>query len=364
MTLWLVFVLMTAAVLLALLAPLRRGGGGAVARHIHDEAVYRDQLAELDRDVARGLIGKPEAEAARNEIARRLISAAEGEPAMPTPAHGRVLAVAAIVAVPLLAGGLYAALGRPGLPDMPLQARLDHAVENNDAFALLAKVEQHLAKNPDDARGWAVVAPVYRQLQRYGDAALAYSHVLRLQGANAERYADYGEMLVYANDGLIDAKAADIFAEALTLDPKEPKARYFSGLAFKQEGKTGEARAVWSALLAESAANATWRPLLEQELAVLASSAPVLSDEQIANAQAMSGEDRQAMIRSMVDGLEARLHAEPGDIEGWRRLIRSRVVLGDEAKAREAYSQARMHFAGKPEAIAGFEALARELKIQ
>lgn len=365
MTIWLIFALLTAAVLAALLVPLRRAGEAGLARHHYDEAVFRDQLAELDRDLARGLIGPSEADAARNEIARRLIAAREGGTEPRSPAHGRALAMGAIVAVPLVAGGLYAALGRPGLPDMPLQARLDRAVESNDAFALVAKVEQHLAKNPDDARGWAVMAPAYRQLQRYDDAALAYSHVLRLEGASAARYADYGEMLVYANEGLVDANAANIFAEALKLDAKEPKARYFSGLALKQEGKTAEARTLWQTMLADGPGDAAWRPMIERELAALTEgSAPAPSRDQIAAAGDMSGPAHEAMIRDMVDGLEARLRADPGDMEGWKKLIRSRMVLGEEAKARQAYTQALTRFAGKPDAVAGFEALARELKIQ
>ncbi|CAN5211528.1 c-type cytochrome biogenesis protein CcmI [soil metagenome] len=364
MTTWLIFALMTAAVLLGLLVPFWRAREAEPARHRYDEAVFRDQLAELDRDVARGLIAPGEADAARNEISRRLIGA--GGDAEPAAARDhRAVVLASVIAVPLIAGSLYAALGRPELPDTPLAARLEHAVESNDALALVAKVEQHLAKNPDDARGWGVIAPVYRQMRRYGDAALAYQRVLQLSPPTAGTMADYGEMLVYANEGLVDQGAEAIFAEALRLDPKEPKAGYFKGLALKQEGKVGDARRLWMSLLASAPNDAAWRPLIEGELAALPeNSAPILSQDQIANAESMSGEDRQAMIRSMVDGLEERLKSNPADLEGWRRLIRSRMVLGDEEKARAAYAKAREQFRNEPDKIVAVDALARELRIE
>jgi cytochrome c-type biogenesis protein CcmH len=172
-------------------------------------------------------------------------------------------------------------------------------------------------------------------------------------------------MLVYANEGLVDRDAVRVFAEALKRDPKEPKAGYFSGLTLKQEGKVGAARTLWMDLLKTAPQDAAWRALLESELAAVPQdSAPLLSDDAIAKAEGMNAGERDAMIRAMVDGLEARLRSNPADPEGWRRLIRSRMVLGDEAKARMAYADARAQFRSEPDQITSFEALARELKIQ
>src|SRR5215472_13336699 len=168
MALWLLFALMTAMAMLAVLWPLARAR--ELPRSGNDLAVYRDQLAEIARDRAAGQIGEAEAEAARIEVSRRLIGAADAEVFAPLPTataawHRRVVAIVAIVALPLGAGALYLKIGSPDLPGQPLAARAaeiqDHSIEH-----LVGQVEAHLAANPDDARGWEVIAPVYLRLGR------------------------------------------------------------------------------------------------------------------------------------------------------------------------------------------------------
>jgi cytochrome c-type biogenesis protein CcmH len=364
MTIWIVFAIMTAATAGALLWPLGRQGKTAPSRTSFGQQVYRDQLAELDRDVARGAIGADDASAARNEIARRLI-AESGEaaqsPAAPSPrAAWFVMAIIPAIALPL-----YWQFGSPSLRDVPLASRLENAVANNDFAALVAKVESHIAANPNDAKGWMVLANAYERMERYGDAASAYASIIRLSKPEAGLYADYGRMLVLADDGLVSADAARAFAEALRLDPKHQAARFFYGLALKQEGKTGEALALWKGLLADAPGDAPWRGGLEREIAALTGvNAPALTQEQMAAGEQMSSADRDRMIRSMVDGLELRLRANGDDIVGWQRLIRARIVLGEMERAREAYNRARSHFTGKPEALTTLAALARELRIE
>jgi cytochrome c-type biogenesis protein CcmH len=224
MAIWIVFAFLAAAAVAALAWPLLVGRPGPASRAGYDQAVFRDQLAELERDQARGLIGTVEAEAARNEIARRLLAVSD---AAETPAgSGRRLQLAALAAVPALALGLYAATGNPHLPDVPRQERLAAALETQDMPALVAKVEDHLAANPDDIEGWSVLAPSYRKMERYEEAANAYAQLLRLAQPSAGLLADYGEMLVLANRGLATAEASRAFAQAMTLDAKHPKARY------------------------------------------------------------------------------------------------------------------------------------------
>jgi cytochrome c-type biogenesis protein CcmH len=168
------------------------------------------------------------------------------------------------------------------------------------------------------------------------------ANVTRLSKATPETIADYGEMVVFANEGMVTAEADRAFNEALKLDPKLPKARYFHGLALKQEGKTEEARAMFQALLADSPPDASWRPAIEAELAP----------------------DQAATIRSMVDGLEARLQTDRGDLEGWQRLIRSRSVLGEIDKAKAALATAREQFKDKQDALATLNGLAKEVGIE
>ncbi|QIG49654.1 c-type cytochrome biogenesis protein CcmI [Nordella sp. HKS 07] len=361
---FLVFAVLAAAVVIALCWPVLKGRVAGPARADYDEAVFRDQLAELERDKARGLIGTAEAGAARNEIARRLIAAGRQAPQASPQGVGRWPVLAVAVTVPVAALGLYMALGAPGRPDLPLKQRLDNAIANNDVRALMAKAEAHLAEQPDDLRGWEVLAPLYRGTERYEDAAKAFGNILRLKGANAETYADYGEMLVFANAGLVPKEAAAAFAEALKLDVKLPKARFYAGLALKQDGKAGEALAVWQGLLADTKPTDSWKNALEAQIASLSPGAPQLSDEQVAATENMSPEDREKMIRGMVDGLEERLKSAPADLDGWQRLIRARAVLGEMDKARAAYTSAQAQFKDDSQAMSALAQSAKQLGIE
>lgn len=362
---FLLFVLLAATVVIALCWPVLKKSADGPARADYDEAVFRDQLAELERDKARGLIGAAEAGAARNEIARRLIAAGRQAPEASSQGTRKWPVLAVAVFIPAAALALYVTLGSPGRPDLPLKQRLDSAVANNDVRALMAKAEAHLVEQPDDLRGWEVLAPLYRGSERYDDAAKAYSNILRLKGADAETYADYGEMLIFANAGLIPKEAAAAFAEALKLDAKSPKARFYAGLALKQDGKPAEALALWQALLADTKPGDSWKNALEGQIASLSPpGAPQLSDEQVAATENMSPEDREKMIRGMVDGLEERLKSAPADLEGWQRLIRARAVLGEMDKARAAYSSAQEQFKADSQAMAALAQSAKQLGIE
>jgi cytochrome c-type biogenesis protein CcmH len=361
---WIVFAAMTAVVIAALLLPvLRRGAAaGATDRNAYDQAVFRDQLSELERDLERGVIGPAEAEAARNEVSRRLIAAAEQSPkkhGMTAPA----LALAAVLIVPMVAVPLYLKTGNPSLPAVPLSQRMAEAEEKGDYEALIVKVEQHLAQNPDDLDGWKVLAPAYARGLRWVDAVEAHRNIVRLSPPDAAAIADYGEAMVMAGQGIVSADAHEVFGKALALDPKLPKARFFDALALKQEGKTGEAKAAFEAFLKETPHDAPWRPMLLAEMQDLGAKPPALDSKTMADVQSMSPEDQQAMIRSMVDGLEEKLAANPDDLDGWLRLIRSRAVLGDTAKAKAAYDKALAQYSGNADALAQIATLGKEVNI-
>src|SRR5436305_3440770 len=203
MTLWFVFALMTAAAIFAVLWPLGRGTRGG-PRGGTDLAVYRDQLDEIARDRAARLIGESEAEGARVEVSRRLIAAADSQvPDATASASGgtlrrRAAALAVLIALPALAAALYLKLGSPQMPGQPLASRATTPMQERTLDTLVAQVEDHLAKNPDDGRGWEVVAPVYMRLGRFDDAVKARRNALRLNGASAIREADLGESLMAA----------------------------------------------------------------------------------------------------------------------------------------------------------------------
>jgi cytochrome c-type biogenesis protein CcmH len=353
MTLWFVFALMTAAAIFAVLWPL--GRGSRPQNDGTEAAVYKDQLAEIDRDVSAGLINIPEAEAARVEISRRLLAAADHRrdpPSAPNVGLRRAAAVIALVGLPAVAVALYYPLGSPRLEDFPLAQRTRTPDATQPLDDLVAQVEQHLEKNPNDGRGWSVLAPVLVRLGRYDDAIRAFRNSITYNGDSAERRADLGEALIGAAGGVVTGEAKAEFERALALNADDVKASYFLGLAAEQDGRATEAASIWRAMLAKAPANAPWRPLVQAALLrVGGSPVPALSDDAVAAAKDMKDTDRNAMIRGMVDRLATRLKQNGDDVEGWLRLVRAYMVLGDADKAKGALTDARQAVANDPERL-------------
>ncbi len=342
MTLWFVFALMTAAAIFAVLLPLGLRGRAQIQGS--EASVYKDQLAEIDRDLAAGLIVAAEADAARTEIGRRLLAAADQDKAAPLQSSQklrRIAAVLALVGLPAIALAVYLPLGSPRMPDFPLAAR-NHAPGAQPIDGLVAQVEQHLAKNPTDGRGWSVLAPVLLRIGRYDDAVRAFRNSITYNGESADRRADLGEAIAAAAGGVVTDEAKSEFQRAQALQPDEPKASYFLGLAAEQDGRKADAASIWRGMLDKAPADAPWRPLVQQALArVGGPAAPALSDKTMAAAQNMSEADRDAMIHSMVERLATRLKQNGDDVDGWLRLVRAYVVLGDRDKAKSALADAR-----------------------
>ena len=343
MMLWFVFALMTAAAIFAVLWPLGRGnrtqeGGG-------EAAVYRDQLTEVERDVSVGLINPPEAAAARVEISRRLLAATDNQREPPAGTNVRLRRVAAVVALlglPVIAVALYYPLGSPDLPDFPLAERSRTPDGTQSVDNLIAQVEQHLAENPTDGRGWSVIAPVFARLGRLDDAIRAFRNSITYNGESAARRADLGEALVGAAGGVVTGEAKAEFERAVALNAEEVKANYFLGLAAEQDGRSAEAASIWRTMLEKAPANAPWRPLVQAALVrVGGSPAPALSNDAVSAAKDMSETDRSAMIHSMVERLATRLKQNGDDVEGWLRLVNAYMVLGEADKAKAASIDAR-----------------------
>ena len=352
MTLWFVFALMTAAAIFAVLWPL--GRHGQPQEDGSEAVVYKDQLAEIDRDVAAGLIGSSEADAARVEISRRLLAAADNQrdpPLASSVSLRRSAAIMALVGLPIVAIALYLPLGSPRLGDFPLAERSRAPDGAQPLENLVAQVEAHLEKNPTDGRGWNVLAPVLARLGRYDDAVRAYHNSITYNGDSADRRADLGEALAGAAGGVVTSEAKAEFEHAIALNPDEVKASYFLGLAAEQDGRAAEAASIWRAMLTKAPA-AAWRPLVQAALArVGGSSAPALSDDTMAAAKDMSEADRGAMIRSMVERLAGRLKQNGDDVEGWLRLVRAYMVMGDRDKAKSALTDARQAVANDAERL-------------
>jgi cytochrome c-type biogenesis protein CcmH len=352
MSLWFILALMTAAAVFAVLWPLGRAprlrGGG-------ETAVYKDQLAELERDRSAGLISAADAEAAQVEISRRLLASARSEAGAPAAPHlkvRRAVAVFALLGLPLLSTALYVAYGTPTLGDFPLAARSTVPPAQASLEALVAQVEGHLEKNPKDGRGWEVLAPVLLKLGRTGDAVRAYRNSVAFNGETAARRADLGEAIAAAAGGVVTAEAREEFERALELDAGEVKARYFTAVAAQQDGRLEQAAAIWREMLKTAPENAPWRPLVVQALAQLGGgAAPELTGDMVAAANDMTTAQRAEMIGGMVERLAARLKQNGDDVDGWLKLVRAYMVLGQTDKAKQAAADARQAAASSPERL-------------
>lgn len=340
---WILATLLTLVVVAALAWPLLRGRApSAPRRDEHDVEVYAAQLAELDADVRRGTIGEADAGIARAEIGRRLLRAMQGA-ADGTPgiaAGGKVLVtLGLVVAFAIPAGGvvLYAQLGAPDRPDLPLAARAVDAPAGAEFAAMVAAAEARLAQNPEDGRGWEVLAPVYLRGGETDKAVTAYRRAIELLGESPARFLGLGEALTRAAGGEVTAEARGLFERAAAADSDLIAPRIFLALDLSQEGRYAEAAPAWNAILDASPADAPWRPMAEAALRDAVARGA-------GDAAAAPPAEQEAMIAGMVEGLAARLAAAPEDAEGWARLVHAYRVLGEDDKAAEALAQARETF--------------------
>jgi cytochrome c-type biogenesis protein CcmH len=373
MTLWLAFALMTAAAIFAVLWPLSRR---TEARGGSDIAVYKDQLDEIARDRAAGLIGEAEAEAAKVEVSRRLIAAADAAEAEQATGQAplwrrRAMALVALVLLPLGATAFYLSLGSPQLPGEPLAARMQQQANQNRSIAsMVSQVEAHLERNPGDARGYEVLAPVYLRLGRFADAVNARRKVIALAGETAERQSDLGEALAAASNGIVTEEAKHAFEAAVKLDGNELKARFFLGLAAEQDGDRTKAASIWRGMLEGAPADAPWQPMVREALARVGgtppttAAAPGPSAADVNAAAGMNEKDRNEMVRGMVARLADRLKEHGDDLDGWQRLLRAYIVLGERDKALAAAGEAKRAFASDPDKLKRIQDTIKEMGLE
>jgi cytochrome c-type biogenesis protein CcmH len=369
MIIWLALAAITFCVLVALLAPLFRHHRGSPSRTSRELAVYRDQLAEIQREAEAGRISPVEAKAAETEIHRKMLAADEsvdpaeaGAAAPRNPSRAVALVVVAAV-VPIGALAVYLSVGSPTEPSHPFDparaaAHAQAEVRAREMAALVDKLAKRLEQEPDNLQGWLILARSYTAMQRNAEAAEAYRHAYELSGKDATYAADYGESLVAAAEATVTPEAETLFEQALTADPSEPRARFYLGLARAQAGQAREAIAMWRSLEIDSPAGAQWLPAVREMIRSVgadagidpqsvpaASQAPIVqapgpTAEDMAAAQSMTADQQQRMIRDMVGGLAQRLEANPNDLDGWKRLGRSYLVLDEPDRAKEAYGRA------------------------
>jgi cytochrome c-type biogenesis protein CcmH len=361
----LVFAAVAAIAILAMSWPLLTGVAAPPERRQFDRAVYRDQLRELDRDIARGVLSGAEAETTRLEIQRRLLSV--DEPASVRGVRfGRSPGVAAAMSVFVLIGGvaLYLQVGMPLLPDAPYAAHspasaAEPDAEHHDIRVAAAKIAEKLQADPNDARGWLLYARAESMLGDWEKAGDAYHHAISLGWTSADVYAGLGEMLVLSRGGIVAPAAHDAFAKALAADPRNEVARYYLALADAQAGEEKRAIDSWMSLAADLPEDSPMREQIAKGIEQAANdggmTAPAMpkgvpappatvadsrSPDRMAAAAQTTPAQRRAMIRGMVAQLAATLRTEPNDLDGWMQLGRAYAVLGEINKASDAYEHA------------------------
>jgi cytochrome c-type biogenesis protein CcmH len=348
---------LTVAALALLLRPLLHQPRPGVEEAEPVAALFRRQLAAIDEELAEGRIAPHEAEAARIETTRRLLAAADREAAKTEPPAGlarqsrwRFGAAIGIAGVsPAAAVAIYFAVGTPAAIDR--NGGLDAAKPHSAAELAAAsdRIKAHLQKAPDDLKGWTLLGRTMASLDRFPEALDAYNHALALAPDNASLHAEFGEVLVLQAQGAVTPAAEAEFAKA----PDDPRSRYYGAEAALQRGDPAAAKQKLQALLADAPADAPWRQTVADRLAELSSNggagaaAPAASTPaggptapDVAAAQSMTPEQRQAMIRGMVDRLAQRLEQHPDDKAGWERLARAYDVLGEPDKAQAARARA------------------------
>ena len=355
---WIIAGLLVVAALIALLKPLLRATPESGDEGESVLAVFRRQLANLDTEIAQGRLAADEAAAVRAEITRRMLAAADQETQNSRPAVlgsaatscrlGIAIGIAALL--PAAALAVYSAVGTPAAVERGGSAAAAPATDDR-AKKLTAAAEQlkaRLQQEPGHVEGWVLLARTFASLERYPEARSAYSQAIALAPKEPQLHAELGELLVLAAGGEVTAEAEAEFAKA----GDDPRARFYSAEAALQRGDLEAAKATLRTLLATAPAEAPWRKLVQERLAEIApgeiapgeqtpaakGSGPTAQD--VAAAQSMSPEERQAMIRSMVDRLAARLEQNPNDRDGWTRLAHAYDVLGESEKAQAARSRA------------------------
>lgn len=241
-------VLLLAASLALLARPFWfRRARGAASRQAVNTAIYRDQLAELERDRESGQLGEADYQQARGELQRRLIEDAampEATVAATVPSPKKTLAALAI-ALPVLAVGLYVWLGAPAALDPQATKRPDAG----EIAQMVDTLAARLAQTPDDVEGWSMLARSYKALGRYDEAAQAYSRTGALLDNSADLLADYAEVLALASGNSLAGKPLELVTRALKLEPEHIQGLLLAGAAAMERRDYAAAIAYWERLL-------------------------------------------------------------------------------------------------------------------
>jgi cytochrome c-type biogenesis protein CcmH len=366
-----------------------------------DLLIYKDQLVEVEKDLEKGVLSKSESDAARIEVSRRILladkrSKLEKQTVSISQNHNKIITF--IILIFILAGSfsIYAFLGNPSLPDMPLQARLAEIKENrsqrisqeeaellvpdeiieapSDYLALVSKLRIAMKERPNDIQGLRLLALHEFRLGKYRSARKAHLKIINVLGetATAKDLIDFAEVMIVATNGYVSPEAEFILRRGLEMKPNDGRARYYSGLSMAQSGRPDVTLRLWENLLNEGPDDAPWIPLIKEQIVDVArlvgvnlaqDQLPGPTSEQINSAETMSDIDRKEMIQGMVSSLSNRLANEGGTVNEWARLIRALGVLGETANASKIWIEAQTIFERNSSDIEILREAARAAKV-
>lgn len=355
-----------------------------------DVIIYRDQLAEVDRDLARGVLEPDEAERTRTEIARRLIAADKAGGAVTADApRWPTLIAAAATGLVLIAGSLwvYVLIGAPGTADQPRAPRIAEAealradrMSQAEAEALVGglprpdaptppqdildtveRLRASLAADPDDLQGWQVLTDFETRMGNMSSAVEAMTNVIRIKGdtATVEELTGLVDRMVFAAQGYVSPETEQYLNRILEIEPDNLAVSYYMGLLLAQTDRPDLAFTLWRRVIEEGgdSFHATLARNGIADVAYLSGrdytppALPGPSADQVAAAGDMAPEDRMEMIRGMVAQLSDRLATDGGTAEEWARLISSYGVLGETEQARLIWTEAQDRFADLDDAM-------------
>ncbi len=364
--------LLVLATVAALILPILWQQKTIVGRKSGTMAIFRDQLNEIDTDIKRGVLSETEAESARIEIKRRILALEKLENAADEQADGTIkpsrsgwwLPISGAVFIPIFAIGLYAMLGSPDTPSRAYASRTAETQEAARIADLTKRLRQRLEADPKSpTEAWILLGQTYMKMGRYDDAVYAFAQLINRPDATSGTYSQLAEALFAAESGIVTPKAEAAADRALVLDADNVAGTYYKALALDQSGAQRQAFAMLKERLERENSFAQWMPALLAQAnriaaaigeppvqigPVASTNAPGPTASDVEAASDMNPKDRQAFILSMVERLAERLEDEPGDLDGWLRLARAYVVLGDKAKALNAYKSAQKLLAPLP----------------
>ena len=322
-----------------------------------DIDVYKAQLKELNNDLKSGIIDDEEATRTKLEIERRILKAADGQLISSTLEKPNNFLSLAIVVIILFSAAFYAVIGTPGMPDFPIEEfrQQEMPMDRVEALAqtddLIAKVKARLVSSPEEVQGWGYLANLEMNKGNFQKAAeaLYQAHIIAPDVFDYQLM--YAESLIMASNERVTPAALIILNKAKKMAPEHPGPRYYLALADFQAGDVGVAHSEWKVIQGELENSDPMMPLLnvwinraEVALGIAEplpqTRAPSITAEQAETIQSMSADEQQELIRQMVLQLATKQEENPTNIEGWTRLSRAYMVLGEKVDAIAAMNAA------------------------